>query len=458
MTRLTPILLSALLSALTTSVGAKSKGDQVRLYQWTSDKCNDMPKGGNIDVKRNECVNIEGRSFRPKIDTKRQKWLDEVNDGNLQCALVIFDQSNCPEQDQADSIMYLPHDIDECYTSPTTYSVGSVKFLCAPATVNHNVTSTYTSTSTATSWSIGSDDQVTPVTHTSTLYSTSTISKVASASMDISARAAEVRKKENVVSVWMKHPWSGSTVCYECYTKKSNDLGWVKCKARLNEAHMCGPRPDENPGDKPATTTTTATTSTTTTVTQSTLRPGTQIETTTVKAPGAQPSLQARSWHKKVAFRSPWQKDQRYCADAEWEKRGKPNTEIRLQKVHLAKSKDDCASNESIDLPQAPEPILETATGTDILTDTVTATGYTAKATVTKTIYTAIVVSTVTVSEAEGAAMPSTTYWPTQFTLTTLTSTSFTITTLVPQETVATKYMGAALADDRANVPVHRDL
>lgn len=139
MTRLTPVVLGVLLSALTTSVNAKSKGDQIRLYQWISDKCNDMPKGGNIDVKRNECVNIEGRSFRPKIDTKRQKWLDEVNDGNLQCVLAIFDQANCPQQDQSDSMMFLPHDIDDCYTSPTTYSVGSVKFVCVPATVKGNM-------------------------------------------------------------------------------------------------------------------------------------------------------------------------------------------------------------------------------------------------------------------------------------------------------------------------------
>jgi hypothetical protein len=136
MTRLAPFVLSALLSGLAISVDAKSKGDQIRVYQWTSDNCNDMPKGGNLDVKRNECVNIEGRSFRPRVDTKRKKWVDDVNDGDIQCVVAIYDAPDCPNTTLPDSMMLLPQEIDDCYTSPTGYAVGSVRFVCAPATFN----------------------------------------------------------------------------------------------------------------------------------------------------------------------------------------------------------------------------------------------------------------------------------------------------------------------------------
>jgi hypothetical protein len=140
MVRLAPFVLSALLSALATSVDAKSKGDQIRAYQWTSDNCNDMPKGGNVDIKRNECVNIDARSFKPTIDQKRKKWLDDINKGHLQCALVVYDRPNCPNAThEADSMMLLPKEIDECYTTPDTYSIGSVKFFCAPSIFNDTV-------------------------------------------------------------------------------------------------------------------------------------------------------------------------------------------------------------------------------------------------------------------------------------------------------------------------------
>jgi hypothetical protein len=62
----------------------------------------------------------------------------------------------------------------------------------------------------------------------------------------------------------------------------------------------------------------------------------------------APPRLVPRSWHKSVHFRLPWN-NMRMCADAEWESRGKPDTEIRIQKVFVD-SGDSCRSAESIDL------------------------------------------------------------------------------------------------------------
>jgi hypothetical protein len=277
--------------------------------------------------------------------------------------------------------------------------------------------------------------------------------KVISTSIALDARGTEVRTKTNLKHAWMKHPWSGSVICYECYTKKHNDFGWVKCFAKAHEAHQCGLHP-LGPDGK-STTTITDLASSTTTVIDSIVAPGTKYETTTATVSGAQASLQPRSWHRKVSFKSPWQPDQRFCADAEWEKRGKPNTEIRLQKVHLIGGKHHCESNTDID---PPEPVVETASVTKVQTETTTETGYTALATVTKTIYTAIKVSTVTLSEDPAAATPTTTYWPSEVTLTSLAETSFVITTLMPQQSTTTKYYRADVADDRADVPIHRDL
>jgi hypothetical protein len=128
MTRLVPLLLSALLSTFTSGVDAKSKGDQVRVYQFTSDFCDGAPKGANVDIKRGECVNIAGRSIKPRVDEKRRKWIDQVNHGSVECALFIYETPNCEDGEQ--SVMYLPKGIDDCYTSPSAYTLNSLKFVC----------------------------------------------------------------------------------------------------------------------------------------------------------------------------------------------------------------------------------------------------------------------------------------------------------------------------------------
>jgi hypothetical protein len=268
--------------------------------------------------------------------------------------------------------------------------------------------------------------------------------------------AEEVTVKQNQQWVWMKHPWSGSTICYECFTKEADKLDWVKCFSRANEEWNCGPRP--------LTITTTEISSTMTTVTESVVNPGTKMFTTTATLPAVNPlpsfpqPLQPRSWHKSVRFSLPWRGGfVQMCADAEWEKRGRPNTEIRLQEVHLADEKHRCDRDESLDLPP---PDVETATSTAIMTETDTLTGYTASRTVTTTIYTAVLVSTYTMSTAvgePGTPTPSTTMWPTVYTMTTLKPTKITITTMVPDEFHLTTFKRDH-DFERDSVPTHRDL
>jgi hypothetical protein len=139
MTRLAPFVLGVLLSGLVHSVEAKSKSGQVRVYQFTSDECSGHPKGSNVDVKRDDCVSVDGRSFRPRVDKKRAGWVDQVNNsGDLQCGLYLYTQPQCYEDDLWD-VMALPAEIDQCFTSPTGYAVRSVKFVCSEFQVGYNV-------------------------------------------------------------------------------------------------------------------------------------------------------------------------------------------------------------------------------------------------------------------------------------------------------------------------------
>jgi hypothetical protein len=55
-----------------------------------------------------------------------------------------------------------------------------------------------------------------------------------------------------------------------------------------------------------------------------------------------------------------------FCADAEWEKRGRSNTEIRLQEVHEIDDKHRCNDAQIIDLPP---PVVEINT---VSTETLT--------------------------------------------------------------------------------------
>jgi hypothetical protein len=126
MANLILLLLTALL-ALFCSVDAKD--DQIRLYQFASDNCDGNPVGGNLDLKQDACVNINARSFKPRIDDKRKKWVDDINHGAVECMLVVYSTPNCPTQDQLASMM-LPEQIDRCVTHASPSTVRSAKFVC----------------------------------------------------------------------------------------------------------------------------------------------------------------------------------------------------------------------------------------------------------------------------------------------------------------------------------------
>jgi hypothetical protein len=238
----------------------------------------------------------------------------------------------------------------------------------------------------ATSWSIGKDYKPTPYATTKTFTVTSDrLTLPARATSAVAHRLEPRAKKGDIKGVWMYHPWSASVLCYECYTNKPGNWKWVKCHSGANVDEYCGPRPVVINGE-PLTTTTIRLSETTTTMTISPVAPLPSTSTTTTQVP-----LQARSWHRSVHFRHPWT-NVRVCADAEWEKRGQPDYEIRLQDVH-ADDGNDCSNAQSLDLP---DPIVETISDTTTLTDTITSWVYTATTTVTVTEYISVSTSTST--------------------------------------------------------------
>ena len=133
MTLLLPLVLGTLLATLTSGVDAKSKSDQIRLYQFVTDNCNGAPLGANVDIKRDHCVSLDARSVKPRHDEKRDKWLDEVNDGHVNCWLVVYAQADCSSPDSAALVgMSLPNEIDDCYSTSSSDTIRSAKFFCDP--------------------------------------------------------------------------------------------------------------------------------------------------------------------------------------------------------------------------------------------------------------------------------------------------------------------------------------
>lgn len=129
MTRFVLPVLSALL-AFANNVDAKSKEDQILLYQFTANECAVGPKGTEINVKREACVKLDARSLKPAIDPKRMKWLDEVNSGEVQCALQVYENTNCVGEPKFNIL--LPESVTKCYDSDPTEPIRSAKLHCAP--------------------------------------------------------------------------------------------------------------------------------------------------------------------------------------------------------------------------------------------------------------------------------------------------------------------------------------
>lgn len=217
--------------------------------------------------------------------------------------------------------------------------------------------STYTTTWTATSWSFDTHGKPTAhhSTNTFTLSGRANNNAAAEPSPDPSPTHLQPRalNDDNHRSVWMFHPWSRSVVCYACYTTKPYDFTTLECRSGPAHAGECGDRPTET--DDVFSTSTMTLTSTLTaatapmSTTTSTSTSFTTLSTTLSfpSSPTAATDLERRkSWHRRVTFTHPFFPAQKLCADAEWEKRGQPETEIRLQKIGT--DMDKCGKEDEV--------------------------------------------------------------------------------------------------------------
>lgn len=122
------LILSAILALFTTL--AHTKDDRLRMYAFTSKDCNGPPAGGNIDVKRQECMHIPGGalSIRP-LAHKHQKWVQDVNQDQAHCEIFTFTQYGC-FKDYLDQSRDLPEFISDCIEA-TDQPILSVSFNCS---------------------------------------------------------------------------------------------------------------------------------------------------------------------------------------------------------------------------------------------------------------------------------------------------------------------------------------
>jgi hypothetical protein len=112
----------------------------------------------------------------------------------------------------------------------------------------------------------------------------------------------------------MLHPWSKSLLCYQCYTYEKKSFNEFDCRSGPRNVGHCGPRPPSINGEP---------------IPVETKTPG-PMES---EVPATGRLSKRWSWHKPVYFISPFVPGLVVCADAEWEKRGQPESEIRLQKI-----------------------------------------------------------------------------------------------------------------------------
>ncbi|KAF2846462.1 hypothetical protein T440DRAFT_510940 [Plenodomus tracheiphilus IPT5] len=343
--------------------------------------CDASPQLVNLDLSRNECHNLAtgAQSFRPFKHEDNMDWLNDINNGNAICQLIAYSSHGCLPASRLGSSS-LPRGLQQCLSYVAPAPALSVEFQCVSTT--STVTVINTETATVTSWEVGTDGKATP--HDKTTTRTSTVSSI----RELSSRAAEAtaghleqRQDNNHQGIWMFHPWSRSLICYDCYTYKTDDFTKFDCRSGPNNPIDCGPRlarVDDSTSTvttrvtativsptytfTPVTTSTIHTSSTSSSSSSSAALQLAEMETTEGDIELGDGDIEKRSWHRRVRFMHPYKADVPVCADAEWEKRGKPNNEIRLQKITT--DMQECQNNSDTQDLNIPKDVVVTSTTT----------------------------------------------------------------------------------------------
>ena len=134
MARSVLLTLGALLALFSVSAHAKSKTDGLRLYAFASGDCNGPTIGGNLDIKKGRCFNLNGggaNSIRP-FSHGSTNWIDEVNHFQgvqKECGLVTYEQFNCVYGHQIAGDRLPP--LEQCISpDDTSRQILSVLFTC----------------------------------------------------------------------------------------------------------------------------------------------------------------------------------------------------------------------------------------------------------------------------------------------------------------------------------------
>ncbi|KAF1357305.1 hypothetical protein EJ07DRAFT_181497 [Lizonia empirigonia] len=356
---------------------------QIHLYPFNTADCTGSPVGSPLELKQGKCVDFNGaHSVKPMFRADHQDWMNEVNELRARCRLETFPVRGCPANNKTQTYLHnrsgdLPNDFGRCLVGQNGVEdsessdddediLYSAKFVCEDSEL------LYTSTIEYTSWSM--DPSGTPHSTVDTEVITGTVSatpseRVArSVAIDTVKPVLEPRDVEpgtETRGAWMLHPWSSSLACYLCYTKKGGDYGKIECRLGKDFPAQCGPKPGTEDGEPitSTSTTTTSTTATTTTHTTTTsvtvrssssssaqvasaadlvFRSNSSSEDSSSDSEADLPKLsQKKSWHRPVRFLHPWMIEEiEMCADAEWEKRGRPESYIKIQHSHKCNEHD----------------------------------------------------------------------------------------------------------------------
>lgn len=382
-------LTSVVHAANVTKVDAKADA-QIYLYPFNSDSCYGSPVGSPLELRQGECVSFNGaRSVKAMFRPGHSGWVDEVNEFRTHCKLETFRAPGCPSSDETlHSSANMPGDLERCLTSVESvdiYPLYSARFVCGKV---ENPELLCTSTLRHTSFSVDRTGKlhqsVRTATYTGTLTAPSRVARSVAVNKPEPTLEERFKPGRETKGVWMLHPWSKSVVCYTCYPKKEFDYRKIECRHGIAYTALCSARPvDENGEPTTSRTTTTATTTATTTthatfITYTTRNDddagdgaGTTDDGSSSDSSSDEETevglTQRRSWHTPVKFGHPFVEGQNLCADAEWEKRGRPESYIKIQHCHICTDKDRIDS-QWIGLP---EPVTSVMSATTTTTNTI---------------------------------------------------------------------------------------
>jgi hypothetical protein len=350
----------------------------IHLYTFDATDCNGEPQESPFEMKTDQCVNLrDPRSAKSALwKGHHTDWIEEINNLHIHCKLELFGQDHCMPYSLitvygGEATEEQPRNFNKCLMparagGPDPFPrIKSAKFSCVPI---ENPEHLCTKAIRLTSWSIEPTyGSAVPVVYKATLTATLQVPTPTPSAKVLAKRGNQPGK-----GVWMLHPWSTSWICYSCYLKQADYTGKMKCKSGIDYPIDCGPTPPPFEG---ATTYHTSTTSTSTAVstTHSTSTAKTTAyvrnNTDSSNSDNELASLQMKrgSWHIPVKFSHPFQVGKEACADAEWQKRGQPNTYIEIQHVHVCDHNDN-PDSKWIGLPPA---VVHTLTATKTSSRTV---------------------------------------------------------------------------------------